>query len=320
MPELILIDEYTETQMENVEYREARSARVKTPAQEYYEANGYYVYRNLISSDRIDQLLKRYKQDIVPSRYPFFRQNTDRYESNKLNSYGYIQQSFLDIHDYKKFPEFSKCAKEIYTSLEIRNALTEITGFESFYLMQTMLFDANTETQSHQDCWYLDTVPNGHLLAAWIALEDIDERAGRFYVVPKSHFLDFYNNTPELSHDDWIARIKAYVAAHPEQVYAPALNKGDALFWNSHTIHGALPNKDPSLSRKSLTAHYMPSEFQFGNIFITKENLEYKSYNGMKYYRTRDDIPFNKLKADIKETAFYSPAMKIVRKVQNAFK
>jgi phytanoyl-CoA hydroxylase len=187
--------------------------------------------------------------------------------------------------------------------------------------MQTMLFDANTETQSHQDYWYLDSVPNGHLLAAWIALEDIDERAGRFYVVPKSQMLDFYSDTPGLEHDDWIARIKGYVAAHPEQVYAPALNKGDVLFWNSHTIHGALPNKDPHLSRKSLTAHYMPSEFEFGNIFLTKENLPYKSYNGMKYFRTRDDIPFNKLKSDIKEAGLAAPSvMQLVRKVQNVFK
>jgi len=36
---------------------------------------------------------------------------------------------------------------------------------------------------------------------------------------------------------------------------------------------------------------------------------------------TRDDIPFDKLKADIKESALYSPTvMQMVRKVQNVFK
>jgi phytanoyl-CoA hydroxylase len=203
----------------------------------------------------------------------------------------------------------------------MREALTEITGFDSFHLMQTMLFDANTETQAHQDCWYLDTVPNGHLLAGWIALEDIDERAGRFYVLPKSHELDFHSDKPGITHEEWLARVKEHVAGHPEQVYAPALNKGDVLFWNSHTIHGALPTRDPGFSRKSLTAHYMPSGFEFGSLFLTKENLDYKTYNGMKYFRTRDDIPFNKLKTDIKEAGLYSPSvMQIVRKVQKALK
>ncbi len=307
--------------MNGVEHVAERSARVRTSAQEYYEANGYYVWRNLVPSQMIDRLLDRFYKDIVPSTYPFFRQNTNRYEPNKLTPHGHIQQSFLDIHDYRKFPEFSQCAKEIYTSREMREALSDITGFDSFKLMQTMLFDANTETQSHQDCWYLDSIPNGHLLAGWIALEDIDERAGRFYVVPKSQLLDFQSDTPGLEHDDWIARIKNHVTRNREQVLAPALKKGDVLFWNSHTIHGALPTQDPRLSRKSLTAHYLPSEFEFGNLFLTKENLRYKSYNGMQYFRTRDDIPFDKLKADIKESGLYSPAvMQMVRKVQNVFR
>ena len=44
------------------------------------------------------------------------------------------------------------------------NALTEITGYRNHNLMQSMLFDANTTTPPHQDWWYLDTVPKGHLL------------------------------------------------------------------------------------------------------------------------------------------------------------
>jgi phytanoyl-CoA hydroxylase len=307
--------------MNNAEYLKEQVDHAKTAAQEYYEANGYYLYRDLVSPQMIDQLLQHYREDIVPSKYPFFRQNTNRYEPNKLTERGYVKQSFLDIHDYRKFAGFSKAAKEIYTSSAMRAALTEITGFGSFNLMQTMLFDANTETQPHQDCWYLDTVPNGHLLAGWIALEDIDERAGRFFVLPGSNKLDFHSGTPGLAHEDWIARVKKHVVENPQQIYAPALKKGDVLFWNSHTIHGALPTQDPAFSRRSLTAHYIPSEFSFGDIFLTKENLVYKNYNGMQYYRTRDDIPFDKLKADIKEAGLHSQSMmKIVRKVQQVLK
>lgn len=309
-----------EKKMNNVAYA-APAGVVKAEAQEYYEANGYYVWPGLIPGGMVDNLVARYQSEILPSKQAFFRQTTNRYEVNRLNQYGYVEQSFLDIHDYRKFPEFSNFAKDIYSSREMHGALAEVTGFDSFKLMQTMLFDANTETQPHQDCWYLDTVPNGHLLAVWIALEDIDERAGRFFVVPKSHRLDFHSDTPGLSHEDWIARVRNYVNTHPEEVYAPALRKGDVLFWNSHTIHGALPTKDPSFSRRSLTAHYMPSQFQFGNLFMTKENLEYKEYKGMEYFKTREDIPFDRLKADLKESGIYSPkVMEVVRKVQNAFK
>jgi phytanoyl-CoA hydroxylase len=312
---------FMETHMSNATAILQVPGSIKTEAQEYYEQNGYYICRGIIPPEMIDLLLKRYKEDIVPSKYPFFRQSTDAYEPNQLTEHGYVKQSYLDIHDYQKYPEFSRLARDIYTSEHMRNALKDVTGFNSFNLMQTMLFDANTETVPHQDWWYLDSVPYGHLLASWIALEDIDERAGRFFVLPKSHYLNFHSDIPGLEHEAWQKRIADYVAQHPEQVFAPALKKGDVLFWNSRTIHGALPTQDPSFSRKSVTAHYMPSQFQFGNIFGVKDSITYKTYNGMKFYRTQQDYTLLlKLKLGIKESIDSTPSlMRGLRKVKEVF-
>lgn len=292
--------------------------RVMTTAREYYEENGYFVCHKLMSPALIDRLVERYQSDIVPARHPFFRQNTNAYETNRLTQHGYVKQSFLDIHDYAKFPDFSQCARDIYTNTEVRNALKDITGFDSFNLMQTMLFDANTETRPHQDWWYLDSIPNGHLLAGWFALEDIDERAGRFYVLPKSLRVKLHGDKPDLSHSEWLARVAGYVKNNPQQVYAPALKKGDVLFWNSRTIHGALPTRDPGFSHKALTAHYMPSELQFGNLFVTKEAIRYKTYNGMQFYRNQPDYSLvNKLKFGVKASVYDSPVLlKKLRKLQ----
>lgn len=297
---------------------EEAKRQTKTAAQEYYEENGYYICRNLISHELIDQLLQRYQEEIVPSDYQFFRQTNSKFESHKFTEYGYIKQSFLDIHDYQEFPEFSRRARDIYTCLAIRDALTEVTGFATFNLMQTMLFDANTATVPHQDWWYLDSVPNGHLLGAWFALEDIDERAGRFFVLPKSMGVDLHSDTPDLSHPDWLKRVATYVAQHPEQIHAPEMKKGDVLFWNSRTIHGSLHTQDQRFSRKSLTAHYMPAEFKFGNVFLIKDPLEYKTYNGMKFYRTAPDYhPMLKMKSAIKSSPLYpTETMKKLRNLQ----
>src|SRR5665213_15766 len=290
-----------------------------TPRQ-YYESNGYYICRKLIPADWIDKLVGHYKTDIVPAKNPFYRQNSSQYEANRLTKHGYVTQSFLDIHEYKKYPDFSLSAMKIYTSDIVRAALKDVTGFDSCNLMQTMLFDANTETWPHQDWWYLDSVPNGHLLAGWFALEDIDERAGRFFVLPKSQTVDLHSDTPNLPHTEWIARMRAYVAKHPDQVHAPALEKGDVLFWNSRVVHGSLATKDASLSRRSLTAHYMPSEFTFGNIFSQRKWIQYKTYNGMKYYRNQPDYSlFNRLKYGIKTSVYDSPrVIRGLRKIQKA--
>jgi phytanoyl-CoA hydroxylase len=200
----------------------------------------------------------------------------------------------------------------------MRGALSRVTGFDSFNLMQTMLFDANTATWPHQDWWYLDSVPNGHLLAVWIALEDIDERAGRFYVLPGSQSVDLHSDTPNLPHVEWVERMRRYVDGRADEVYAPELRKGDALFWNSRTVHGSLPTQHPSFSRKSLTAHYLPSQFTFGNLFMKKDWIRYREYGGMKYYRNQPDYSlFNALKYGFKASVYDSPrVMSGLRKLQ----
>jgi phytanoyl-CoA hydroxylase len=285
---------------------------------EYYQTKGYVVIPQLLPTNLINDLLNLYKQDIVPTKYLFFRQNTNRYESNEINEFGYVKQAFLDIHDYKDFIEFSSLAKKIFCGREIHQALQEITGSKACNLMQTMLFDANTETTPHQDWWYLDSVPNGHLLAAWIALEDIDEKAGRFFVMPETMTVDLHSDTPDLPHSQWLERMRDYVKEHPDRVFAPALKAGDVLFWNSRTIHGALPTIDPHFSRKSLTAHYLPSEYAFGNLFVQKDYIKYQEFDGVKYYRNQPDYSLmNKFKFKVKQSIYNSPVMlKMMREIQ----
>ena len=84
-------------------------------------------------------------------------------------------------------------------------ALRRIAGFETFSLMQGMLFDLITATPAHQDWYYLDSVPSGNLIAAWIALEDGREdfsycRAPRHKIsVPKMRVVPTPNGWPSFA-------------------------------------------------------------------------------------------------------------------------
>jgi phytanoyl-CoA hydroxylase len=277
----------------------------------HYARHGYVVVRNLVPRSNIQALLALYAQQIVPSRHPFFRQNTNTYEPNKLSKHGYVQQSFLDIHDYAKYPSFSRSAREIFCAPSMMEALGRITGFKTFSLMQTMMFDRNTETPGHQDWYYLDSVPGGNLIAGWIALEDIDERAGRFYVLRGSHQREFGARLAGCTHTDWLAVIRAYIDSRPEDVSAPALRAGDVLFWNSRTVHGSSPTLDEAFSRKSLTAHYLPEGFEFGNLFAVKRNIPYKSHLGVPFYRNQPDFThWNRLKFAVKTRAYNYPKLR----------
>jgi phytanoyl-CoA hydroxylase len=291
---------------------------INSDAAGYYREYGYVVVRQLISSAAITKLLDAYTRDILPSKSRFYRQNTDRYEPNRLSSSGFVEQAFLDIHAYKRYPAFRAAALTIFFSPELRQALTRIDGSADHNLMQSMLFDANTATPPHQDWWYLDSVPGGNLLAAWIALEDIHEDAGRFFVIPGSHRLVLHDPDMKMPHSEWLARVRRYVDTHQTQVRAPALQRGDVLFWNSRTIHGSLKTLDSRHSRKSLTAHFLPSTMQFGNLFTTKPWVNYERHEGHLYFANQPEYSLRSmLVTKLKLTLYDRPQLlKLARKLQ----
>jgi phytanoyl-CoA hydroxylase len=285
-------------------------------AKAYYDENGYYIFRKLIPEPLIDQLLTQYQQTILPSADYFFRQSTNRWQKNKLTAHGYSEESFIDIHDYPKYPTFGQTAMQIFCADFTRQALTELTGNPEHNLMQSMLFDKNTGTPAHQDWYYLDSIPNGHMLAGWFALEDIQEAAGRFYVLPQSNHVDFDLTEDErISNSPYMVRLKSYVAEHQDCIYVPALQKGDVLFWNSRTIHGSTDTQNPALSRKSLTAHYIPSQYQYGTHYSDAPMaVDYEVYEGMKYRLIPADRKYyslkHKIRTDLRNYLWYHPKLK----------
>ncbi len=288
---------------------------------EYYKDNGYVVFIDLIPHKKIDEILQSYKSSILSSNSRFFRQNTNVYSKNNFNSYGHVRESFLDIHNYNKFPEFKESALDIYFCEQIQAALTETTGFEGHNLMQSMLFDLNTETVAHQDWWYLDSVPAGNLLGAWIALEDIHEEAGRFFMLKGSQHINFLQENPNIKHSDWLKKIADHVSEHQDTSVTPILNKGDVIFWNSALMHGSTATINEKYSRKSLTGHFLPSHMAFGNLFTQKDFVQYQSYNQYKHYSNQPEYSMmNNIKVKIKQKIYDSPAiLKFFRNIQQKF-
>lgn len=283
-----------------------------------YRTQGYVVVPGLVDPLTIDRLMEHYQRRILPSGSRFFRQNTNRYEKNRLTEHGHVEQSFLDVHNYKTYPDFRRAVLDVYFSPALLATLTRLTGSPRHNLMQTMLFDANTGTPPHQDWWYLDSVPNGHLLACWIALEDIHEKAGRFFVMAGTQ--DVRLHEPGLPHSAWLERMRTYVDAHPEEMHVPALRKGDVLFWNSRTIHGSLPTQDRHYSRRSLTAHFLPSEMAFGNLFASKPWVRYEEIEGQLCFANQPEYSLKAQVVSRVKTALYdSPALlKIARRFQRS--
>jgi phytanoyl-CoA hydroxylase len=256
---------------------------------EKYKDKGYVVYKNLIPKEIIDKLLLTMSNDLLKRKLQYPQMNTQKWGEVSLNEYGYLQDPIGDIHLFELIDEnlknIGRDSLEIITSKEIQGALTEIDSFKKHSLMMSMYFDQNAGTPPHQDWYYLDALPNGGLTAAWIALEDIKEEAGRFYVLPGSHKTVFELNDEELEDaDKYENKVRDYIDKNTNIILAPELKKGDVLFWNSGTIHGSHKIIDSKYSRKSITAHYIPEEFDFVHNRYSNEIRDYETltYNNVK--------------------------------------
>jgi phytanoyl-CoA hydroxylase len=289
-------------------------------ARKRYEAEGFALRPAIVPEELIDRLLDALRTDIFPSREKFYRQNTARYEENHFTKHGYLANALLDLHDYRRHRAFSQRALELFFCEPLLVEVELLTGEPRMQLMQTMLMDANPKTPPHQDWWYPDTVPNGNMIAAWIALEDIDERAGRFYVMRDSQTVNLHRDLDTLTHRAWLNRMASWESEHEDQLVAPALRKGDVLFWNSSTIHGSLPTQDARFSRKSATAHYIPEGAVFGNLFKTKDYIKLKQYRGMQFYKNQPDYSrLHAVKSAVRKRAYDHPTLlRGLRKVQGA--
>lgn len=234
----------------------------------YYAEYGYVIIKNMIPEKKINKYLGSIDKVLDRKFTSFWRtQDTHRYIPLRKNNNGLLENSLGNPHALCWSSDVRNSVINIVASNIVREVLECINGNSQFSLWQTMYFDKSTGTVGHQDSYYLDTIPNGSLVGAWYALEDINKDAGPFWIIPKSHKQLIYENDISkkryADHDKFIKVMSEYLNDKKLNVDIKPmlLDKGDCLFWHPYLVHGALENSNPILSRKSLTAHYYPSDF-----------------------------------------------------------
>ena len=137
------------------------------------------------------------------------------------------------------------------------------------FSIQSLYFEYGSEQILHRDPVVVPTGAPGHLLAAWIALEDISADSGALVYVPGSHRLPYYTFSPGEYEFDGSRmgeeEIRAGTAWDDEQARRRGLEpkiftarKGEVLLWHASLRHGGSPVRDPSLTRRSVVVHYAP--------------------------------------------------------------
>ena len=157
-------------------------------------------------------------------------------------------------------------ALDLYLQPKILEYARLILG-EDAVAIQSLYFEYGSEQILHRDPVVVPTGAPGHLLAAWIALEDISADSGALVYVPGSHRLPYFTFSPGEYEFDASRmgeqEIRAGTAWDDEQARRAGLEpqiftarKGEVLLWHASLRHGGSPVRDPSLTRKSFVVHY----------------------------------------------------------------
>ncbi len=208
-----------------------------------WSGNGFLIIRNHFTTELTDEVNKAVEQLINQKHLPVTH-------DNKV------------MHGYKH----AEAIKQMMQDEGLKKILSFILDKEVIPF-QTLNFVKGSGQRAHSDSIHMTTYPLGYLIAAWIALEDIDPDSGPLFYYRGSHKLpyllndDFENYSTRLKlgnkqysdYEDMTDEILMQHHFHKE-VFLP--KKGDVLIWHANLIHGGLPVMNHQLTRKSMVVHY----------------------------------------------------------------
>jgi hypothetical protein len=158
----------------------------------------------------------------------------------------------------------SPTARDLYLNAEIFR-MVELILDRPAVAFQSLYFQYGSEQSLHRDPMFVVTTPASHLVASWIALEDITEGSGPLLYVPGSHRMPWFEFAPDIiaaPGDDKPMRAK-WSEYRAEWIKEMGLepkpftcNQGDVFIWHGGLLHGGAKVTDPGATRKSYVVHY----------------------------------------------------------------
>jgi phytanoyl-CoA hydroxylase len=163
-----------------------------------------------------------------------------------------------DLHGY------SSRAMNLYLHSEIFRHI-ELIFDEPAIAFQSLYFEYGSKQGLHRDPMFVPTKPVAHLLASWIALEDITPDSGPLAYVPGSHRLPWFqfeedsvllrHSVPpgkRLECQQWTNR---QLRERGLETQSFTCRRGDVFIWHSGLMHGGRPIENPKQTRKSFVVH-----------------------------------------------------------------
>ncbi|XP_077450491.1 phytanoyl-CoA dioxygenase, peroxisomal [Stigmatopora argus] len=249
---------------------------LKPEERRFYEQNGYFLVRNLISDDDVDLFRKEFER-ICQRKVSIPGLIVMRDVAIAKSEFVPDQKAVTKLQDFQEDPElFRYCALP-----QILKYVECFTG-PNIMAMHTMLInkppDAGKKTSRHpmhQDLHYFPFRPADRIVCAWTALERVNRENGCLVVLPGTHT----GMLKEHDYPEWEGGVnkmyhgvRDYNPEHP-RVHLE-MEKGDTVFFHPLLIHGSGINQTQGF-RKAISCHYASSNCYYIDVKgTTQENIE----------------------------------------------
>jgi phytanoyl-CoA hydroxylase len=229
----------------------------------FWDANGYLILSDVVTpadADAVLDVVDRHWRDPGSSRYEIdLLTGPDAGRAYKLADApeGARNQAYKLNNLFALEPEVRRVA----LAPKLQAILTELMDGEPM-ICNSLNFERGSQQDFHIDSWYMPPPDDIHMVAASIALEDVDGENGPIAYYAGSHLIPPYrfsdgrlNETPAEA-----GACRAYLDEEiaqrglvPTEVRA---KKGDIFLWHGQLLHGGRPIRDFSRTRNSLVVHY----------------------------------------------------------------
>ena len=254
-----------------------RDGRIREWA-EQFERDGFLALRSYFSAEEIDRAIAAVDEALRTRPAEIVVDDLAINERTFLTAARDPQNGRFKYNDlYLILEELRSLA----LAPELSGLLQTLLGERRPVLCYSLTFVHGSGQPIHIDSLYMTPKTPSHLLATWIALEDVHPDSGPLVYYPGSHKIPLYRFQDGTHHarqeemDDWSAYIRAEMEARGIQGETFLARKGDLFIWHSDLVHGGSEIGDPTKTRRSLVCHYLTEH----DIRRTK-NPELRELNG----------------------------------------
>jgi len=151
--------------------------------------------------------------------------------------------------------------RQVALAPKLRKVLSQLLDGEPL-ICNSLNFERGSQQDFHIDTWYMPPPVDGKLVAASIAIDEVDGDNGPMAYYPGSHRIPAYrfstgrlNMVPEEA-PQCMAHLDREIKARGLQQVEFRGKSGDVFIWHAQLLHAGRPIRDMAKTRSSLVVHY----------------------------------------------------------------